>query len=111
MVEIDPSRTDLVAEFRRNPGGPYSPELTLLVNRLRLMPMADRHILVCTRRGREWTLAKMPAQRGARVELYEDRVYDDYTQGAWEVFRMRWKTLTGQDPACADGPVTQGPAA
>ena len=99
MYEIDPTRTDLVAEFRNNPGGPYSPELTLVVNRLRLMPMADRHILVCTRRGREWTLAKMPAQRGARLELYADRVFNNYDEGAWEVFRMRWKAATGTDPA------------
>ena len=88
MYEIDPTRTDLVAEFRKNPGGPYNPELTLVVNRLRLMPMEDRHILVCTRRGREWTLAKMPAQRGARLELYADRVFNNYDEGAWEVFRM-----------------------
>ncbi|MEE9205984.1 MAG: hypothetical protein V3U50_03270 [Acidimicrobiia bacterium] len=99
MYEIDPSRTDLVEEFRRNPGGPYSPELTLVVNRMRVMPMADRHILVCTVRGREWTLAKMPTERGAKVEIYEDRVFRDYYEGAWEVFRMRWKTITGEDPA------------
>ena len=99
MYPIDPSRMDLVAEFRRNPGGPYSPELALVVNRLRLMPMADRHILVCTRRGREWMLAKVPAQRGARLELYGDRVFDDYHEGAWEVFRLRWKTVTGQELA------------
>ncbi len=99
MFEIDPSRTDLVAEFRANPAGPYSPELTLVVNSLRTMPMADRHILVCTRRGREWTLAKMPTVRGARLELFEDQVFDDYYAGAWEVFRRRWQTVTGQDPA------------
>jgi hypothetical protein len=99
MYEIDPSRTDLVAEFRNNPKGPHSAELTLVVNRLRMMPMADRHILVCTRRGRQWTLAKMPSKRGAKLELYEDRVFDDYHEGAWEVFRQRWKTVTGVDPA------------
>ena len=81
------------------PGADHSPELTLVVNRLRLMPLADRHILVCTRRGREWCLAKMPAQRGARLELCEDRVFHDYHKGVWEVFRMRWKTITGEDPA------------
>ena len=63
------------------------------------MPMADRHILVCTVRGRQWILAKMPSERGAKLEIYEDRVYDDYDEGAWEVFRMRWKTITGKDPA------------
>ena len=99
MYEIDPSRTDLVDEFRRNPGGPYSLELALLVNRLRVMPMAERHILVCTRRGHEWMLARMPAHRGARLELYEDRVFRDYHEGVWEVFRRRFETVTGRDPA------------
>ena len=95
MYKIDPSRTDLVEEFRRNPGGPYSPELTLLVNRLRLMPLAERHILVCTERGRRWMLAKMPAKRGDQIARYEDCVFDDYYEGAWEVFRRRWQTVTG----------------
>ena len=99
MYDIDPSRLDLVAEFQENPRGPYSPELSLVVNRLRVMPMADRHILVCTRRGREWTLAKMPAERGAKLELYEDQVFNDYDKGTWEVFRLRWKAVTGKDPA------------
>ena len=96
MYEIDPSRTDLVEEFRNNPDGPHSPELTLVVNRLRLMPMADRHILVCTQRGREWTLAKMPSKRGAQVELFKDHVFANYDEGVWEVFRMRWETVTGE---------------
>ncbi len=96
MYEIDPSRTDLVEEFRNNPNGPHSPELTLVVNRLRLMPMADRHILVCTQRGREWTLAKMPSKRGAQVELFKDRVFTNYDEGVWEVFKMRWETVTGE---------------
>lgn len=96
MYEIDPSRTDLAEEFRNDPGGPYSPELTLVVNRLRMMPMGDRHILVCTKRGREWTLAKMPSERGAKLELFEDRVFTDYYEGAWEVFKMRWQTVTGE---------------
>ena len=97
MYEIDPSRKDLVEEFRGNPGGPYSPELTLLVNRLRLGPMGARYILVCTKRGREWTLAKMPTVRGAKLELFEDRVFDDYDAASWEVFRMRWTAVTGED--------------
>ena len=96
MYAIDSSRNDLVEEYRQNPGGPYSPELTLLVNRLRLGPMAERYILVCTKRGREWTVAKMPTVRGAKLELFEDRVFDDYSAAAWEVFRMRWEATTGE---------------
>ena len=99
MYEIDPSRTDLVEEFRNNPYGPYSPELNLVVNRLRVMPMADRHILVCTKNGCEWTLARMPSKRGAAVELFKDRIFTNYDEGIWEVFRMRWETVTGESLA------------
>lgn len=96
MYVIDPSRTDLLEEFQRNPSGPYSPELTLLVNRLRLGPMDERYILVCTKRGREWMLAKMPVVRGAKLEVFEDRVFEDYDAAAWEVFRMRWTAATSR---------------
>ncbi|HJO02799.1 MAG TPA: hypothetical protein QGG47_02355 [Acidobacteriota bacterium] len=97
MYEIDPLRTDLAEEFCNNPGGPYSAELTLVVNRLRVMPMADRHILVCTQRGRQWMLARMPSKRGTKLELFEDHVFDDYYEGVWEVFKRRWRTVTGTD--------------
>ena len=96
MYEIDPSRKDLVEEYRQNPGGPYGPELTLLVNRLRLGPMEERVVLVCTKRGREWMVAKMPTVRGAKLELFEDLVFDDYYAAAWEVFRLRWEAATGE---------------
>jgi hypothetical protein len=99
MYEIDPTRTDLVDEFRANPGGPHSPELALVVNRLRLMPMAERHILVCIERGRRWMLARMPAERGAPIECFEDRVFTDYGAAVWEVFRRRWQTVTGEELA------------
>ncbi len=97
MYTIDASRLDLVEEYRANPAGPYSPELTLLVNRLRLGSMEERTILVCTKRGREWMLAKMPTVRGAKLELFEDRVFDDFDAAAWEVFRMRWQAVTGEE--------------
>ena len=96
MYKIDPSRMDLVEEFRNNPSGPHSPELTLVVNRLRVMPVADRHILICTKRGCEWALAKMPTKRGAKLEILKDRIFTNYDEGAWEVFKMRWETVTGQ---------------
>ena len=96
MYQIDPSRMDLVEEFRANPEGPYSPELALLVNRLRLGPMEERTILICTKPGREWVLAKMPTVCGAAVELFEDRVFRDYAAALWEVFRTRWQAVTGK---------------
>lgn len=98
MYEIDPTRTDLIEEFDRNPGGPYGPELTLVVNRLRLMPMEERTIIVCTRRGVEWTLARMPKARGDKLEYYDDLVFGDYDAAARKVFRMRWQAVTGVAP-------------
>jgi hypothetical protein len=70
MCEIDPSRVDLAEEFKNNPGGPYSPELT-----------------------------QLPPVRGDKVELLTDQVFGDYYDAVWEVFKRRWKTLTGQDLA------------
>ncbi len=96
MYEIDPARLDLVEEFRKNPGGPHSPELTLLVNRLRLMPMVDRHVLVCTKHSREWVLAKMPSVRGAKVETFDDQVFTKHDEAIWAVFKNRWQTVTGK---------------
>jgi len=99
MYEIDPTRTDLVREFEANPDGPYSPELSLVVNRLRLMPIEDRVVLVCTKRGREWALARIPARGTGPVEILGDERFDDYSDAAREVFRRRWKTVTGQGTA------------
>lgn len=98
MYEIDPTRTDLIEEFDRNPGGPYGPELTMVVNRLRLMPMEERTIIVCTKRGVEWTLAKMPKARGDMLEYYDDLVFDDYDAATRKVFRLRWQAVTGVAP-------------
>lgn len=97
MYDVDPTRSDLVDEFRENPYGPHSPELTLLVNRLRLGPMEERYIIVTIRRGREWAVARMPTLRGAPVELVEGAVFDDYGAAVWEVFRLRWQVVTGQE--------------
>ena len=99
MYEIDPTRTDLIEEFDSNPGGPHSLELALVVNRLRLMPMEERTIIVCTKHGIEWTLAKMPAARGDKLEYYDDLVFDDYYAATKKVFRIRWQAVTGVAPA------------
>ena len=99
MYEIDPARTDLAREFLANPGGPHGPELTRVVNRLRLMPMAERHVLICLERGQRWMLARMPAENDAGIERFEDQVFTDYDEAVREVFRRRWKTVTGVEIA------------
>ncbi len=99
MYEIDSTRTDLIEEFDRNPGGPHSLELAVVVNLLRLMPMEERIIIVSTKRHVEWTLAKMPKARGDKMEYYDDMVFDDYDAALRKIFRIRWKAATGVEPA------------
>mgnify|MGYP001799607285 CR=1 FL=1 len=72
-------------------------ELTLVVNWLRIMPLHERHVLICTKRGEEWVLARIPAARGVPVEVFEDQVFTDYRKADWEVFKRRWKTVTGHE--------------
>ena len=97
MYEVDPRRMDLVAEFMQQPGGPHSPELTLLVNRLRLLPLAESVILVKTKAGDGWRVARMPA-RGEPVAFTGATVFEDYDDACREVFRRRWQHVTGIDP-------------
>lgn len=99
MYEIDPDRLDLIAEYDANPGGPYSHALTMVVNRLRLGPPEERYILICTRRGREWAVGKLPTQRGQEIELVAGAVFDNYDDAARKVFRLRWQAATGQELA------------
>ncbi len=99
MYEIDPSRTDLVREFEANPDGPYSPELALVVNRLRLMPIEERVVLVCTKRAREWALARIPARGKGPVEIIGDQRFEDHAEATREVFRRRWSTVVAQRKA------------
>ncbi len=97
MYEVNPQRMDLVAEYMRQPGGPHSPELALLVNRLRLLPMAQRVILVKIGAGGGWRLARMPA-RGEPVAFTDATVFEDHDDACREVFRRRWQHVTGIDP-------------
>lgn len=99
MYDVDPTRTDLIEEFEARPGGPHSRELAELVMSLRVLPMEDRHIIVCTRRGTEWAVGRMPTRRGAPIELVEGAVFDDYEDAVRKVFRLRWEAATRTAPA------------
>lgn len=99
MYEIDPTRTDLVEEFEACPGGPHSGELSDLILSLRVLPMEDRHIIVCTRRGSGWAVGKMPTRRGAPIEFVEGAVFDDYDDAVRKVFRLRWDAATRKPAA------------
>jgi hypothetical protein len=98
MYDIDPTRTDLIAEYDANPGGPHSHELALLLNRLRLGPFDERYVPVCIRPGREWAVGRMPIERGRPIEFIEGAVYDNPEDAARRVFGLRWRAATGREP-------------
>ena len=40
----------------------------------------------------------MPKVRGAKLEYYDDLVFDDYDAATKKVFRIRWQAVTGVAP-------------
>jgi hypothetical protein len=95
---VDASRLDLVEEFRRQPRGPHGDELQKLLHRMRWAgdPEATgRYVLVVTEAGKEWTLGRLPRQRGKPIELMRNRVFNSIAEAEWEVFKLRWEALTG----------------
>lgn len=97
MATIDPSRRDLIEEFRRNPVGRHSPDLRVMLNTLRKGQTGESWVLVCIEPHRRWRLARKEAGRSGAVRLVGDAVYTSPEQAEWEVFRLMWRERTGED--------------
>jgi N,N-dimethylformamidase len=96
MYEIDPSRIDLAEEFKARPFGEHSPDLQYLLNLMRRPRGEPFHLLVMTEPFRRWTLAVM--EPGAvQPPRLTNTVFTDVREAEWQVFKLRWKALTGQD--------------
>ena len=96
---VDPTRLDLVEEFRRNPRGPHGEELQKLLHRMRWEgdpSEAGRYVLITLEPGRRWRLARLPRQRGVPIEPIPNQVFTSLAAAEWEVFKRRWHALTGQ---------------
>jgi hypothetical protein len=96
MLPIDTARQDLVEEFRRRPFGPHSPDLQLILNRLRAEPLAGRYALVAMKPKREWVIVTLSGERGKPPEIVSDQRYIDPAAAEWAIFKLRWKRATGQ---------------
>ena len=95
MYEIDPSRTDLAEEFRAQPFGFHSPELQMVLNRMRNEPIKGRYVIVYTEEP-PYTLAQLPGVRGMPPAMTDD-TFTDLRAAEWFVFKLRWKKLTGHE--------------
>lgn len=93
---VDPTRLDLVEEFRRAPRGPHSDELQKLLHRMRWSGVGQRYVLVTLEPNRRWMLGRLPGRRDAPVETFPNRIFTDLAAAEWAVFVLRWEALTGQ---------------
>ena len=94
--EIKASDRALALRFLDDPFADPTPDGMRLLTRLRWHPVGGKYVLVCTRRHREWTLARL-RRRGEPIELLFDHVFTDLVEAERFVFRLRWKAATGED--------------
>lgn len=97
---VDPTRLDLVEEFRRNPRGRHSDELQKLLHRMRWPgdpTESGRYVLVTLEPGRRWALGRLPRARGVPIEILPNRIFTSLAEAEWDVFKLRWLVLTGQE--------------
>ena len=96
QLQVDQSRRDLIEEFRRQPIGRHSPDLRLLLNRMRMSEGKRPYILICTKPHREWRLGRKSSARGSEVELIPEVIFHSPEEAGWVIFKRRWKELTGE---------------
>jgi len=97
MYVIDPERIDLAREFKGCIYGRHSGELQRVLNRMRGGANAGRYVIVCTKRHREWTLARMGERPGHPLVPVPGYVFHSDEEAEWTVFKLRWRELTGRD--------------
>ena len=86
-----------IEEFRQKPIGVHSPGLQRLLNILRHDPSGWQVILVCRRPFAEWVLGRMPPNRADPIQMEDAPVFTSREEAEWEVFRRRWKAITGEN--------------
>src|SRR5262245_17143293 len=96
MYEIDPERLDLAREFKAQIYGRHSGELQRVLNRMRGGANAGRYVIICTKRHREWVLARMGERPGDPIERVPGPAFASKAEAEWAVFKLRWRVLTGR---------------
>ena len=97
MYAIDPERLDLAREFKARIYGRHSGELQRVLNRMRGGANAGRYVIICTKRHREWVLARMGPRAGDAIEPVPGRIFRSEEEAEWAVFKLRWHELTGRE--------------
>lgn len=95
--QLSDADIEFAREFLARPLGYHSPGLQRVLNRMRGPHWEYKYVLVVVQRHARWRLGRLPARRGAPVEMVGNVVYTDLMEAERDVFRRRWKDLTGQD--------------
>lgn len=95
--ELKNTDTQLAEEFRAQPYGRHSPALEAALDRLRMVNPDGKFIVVCTDRGREWTVAHLVGEP-PRAVLHPELVFASTEEAEWAVFKRRWKHMRGVEP-------------
>lgn len=99
----DGTRMDLAAEYRRSPRGPFSLELQRILDRMRMTPMKGRYALVILEPFRRWGLVRLAGERGVAPSPVEGVEFASMAEAEWDIFKRRWKELTGVPVSVGDG--------
>ena len=85
----------LAREFIDAPIGHHSLNLQRLLRAMRSGPVKGKFALLMTKPGREWTLIRCSGQVDVLPTIYWDSIFFSIEDAEREVFRLRWKELTG----------------
>ncbi len=92
-IRPDPA---LAAEFKRTPLGHHSAELQKLLRVFRTLPTAGKHALLRVDHRRAWVLVQFNGRKGEPLTVHRDRVFTDWNEAEWAVFKLRWQAYFGE---------------
>jgi len=93
MYEIQPQDAELLRHFRTTNTHTRPLELNRVLNRLRMEPMAGKHVIVCTVPYQEWAIGVLGQKRGDPIVLLDVR-YTSLEQAQWRMLKIRWALHT-----------------
>ncbi len=95
--KLTDSDLQFAREFLDSPFGYNSPGLQRVLNRMRGADWDVKYVLIVKERYALWQLGMMPAGRGSKITEVDGIFYTDLETAEKDIFKRRWKDLTGQD--------------
>lgn len=95
--QISDGDLQFAREFMDEPIGYHSPGLQRVLNRMRGADWNYKYVLLVKERYARWQLGKLPNFRGSKIEPVEGVEYTDLKEAERDIFKRRWKDLTGND--------------